>query len=91
MFVKLSKLISERSQTSNLERRCVADVMKKGDKDLSRAFAICRSSLQKSGRMKAGTAQLTKLGASRSSASGRKKDNKSKISYFEKKVKAARK
>lgn len=93
-----SLLLEARNETSNIERRCVYDVAGKneyGDSSakerLSRAFAICRSSLQKSGRMKKGTAELTKAGAKRSSAKGRKSDNKKKTSGFEKLVKAARK
>ena len=57
---------------------------------ISRAYAICRSSLQKSHRYKSGTADLTKVGAKKSQASGRKKDNKSKVTGFERLLKRAR-
>lgn len=90
------RMIVEAAQTSNLERRCVNDVAQKneyGDTSsrdkLSRAFAICRSSLQKAGEIKKGGMELTKKGAKRSKA--RRQDNTKKISSFERLVKSARK
>ena len=89
--------------TSELEKRCIADVLGKPAKGpdgkpvkgtrnrLSRAYAICRSSLQKSGRYKKGTADLTKKGSAISGAKAKKKDHESKVSRFETAVKAARK
>jgi hypothetical protein len=82
--------------TSGIEMRCVYDVARKqtgGDADdrLSRAFAICRASLQKSGRMKKDTADLTKLGKKRSAAKSRRKDHEKKVGGFERLVVAARK
>lgn len=89
--------------TSELEKRCIANVMGKPAKGpdgkpvkgasnrLSRAYAICRSSLQKSGRYKKGTADLTKLGGKISGSKARKKDHSGKVSKFEKHVVAARK
>ena len=90
-------------ETSELEKRCVADIMAKpakgpdgkpvrGARDrLSRAFAICRASLQKSGRIKKGKAELTKKGKGVSGAKAKKKDHESKVSRFERHVVAARK
>ena len=82
--------------TSNVEKRCVFDVIRDSPSEMdarskmSRAFAICRSSLQKSGRLKQGTAELTKSGGKRSSAMGRRADNKTKIAGFERMVKKVR-
>lgn len=84
------ELIGERKKTPAIERRCVADVMKKG-KDMSGAFAICRSSMQKAGNYKKGSADLTKKGSKKSIAKSKKKDDSGKFNYFEKQVKAARK
>lgn len=81
----------ERKRTPTIEKRCVADVMKKQGYDMSRAFAICRSSMQKGGNYKKGTADLTSGGSKKSIAKSKLKDNKSKARYFEKEVKAARK
>jgi hypothetical protein len=89
--------------TSELEKRCVYDVMRKAAKGpdgksvkgdrarLSRAFAICRASLQKSGRIEKGGMELTKLGGKISGPKARKKDHKTKVAGYEKDLKAARK
>lgn len=86
-----------RGQTSALEKRCIASVLKqKGSEGgarekLSRAYAICRASLQRSGRYKAGTADLTKMGAKRSAARSKKSDHKAKLKTWKTAVNAARK
>lgn len=92
-----------RGQTSSLEKRCIADVLAKSAKGkdgkpvkgsrekVSRAYAICRASLQKSGRYKKGTADLTKLGAKRSAARSKVGDHKAKLSKWKKAIVAARK
>lgn len=96
VFVSAKYLVEASRGTSSIEKRCVYDVAGKDSRDvdqrdkLSRAFAICRSSLQRSGRMKSGTAELTKMGAKRSSAKAHKKDFPKKNRGFEKLVKAAR-
>lgn len=94
---------AEDGQTSNLEKRCVADVLAKPAKSkdgktvrgarnrVSRAYAICRASLQKSGRYKEGTAELTKKGKGISAAKAKAKDNKSKVAAWKSAIKAARK
>jgi len=96
-LVDMNCLDEARRESSALEKRCVYDVVKKdGDGDasyrdkVSRAYAICRSSLQRSGRMKKGTAQLTKMGAKRSSGKGHAKDHASKTAGFEVMLKKAR-
>lgn len=89
---RVREMSEERKHTPAIERRCVADVMRKNPSyDLSRAFAICRSSMQKGGVYKKGTAQLTKKGAARSAGKDRAKDDPSKKRFFVKQVKAARK
>lgn len=96
IFISPKLLVEAVKGTSSLERRCVYDVASKDDRDvdsrdkLSRAFAICRSSLQRAGRMKDGTAQLTKMGAKRSSGRAHLKDHRKKNAGFERIVKAAR-
>jgi len=102
-FVFVSDLMNLHEETSELEKRCVADVMGKSAKgpdgepvkgarnQLSRAYAICRASLQKSGRIKKGKADLTKKGGKISGAKARLKDHSAKVSRFEKHVVAARK
>lgn len=102
-FVTPSELMFLHEETSELEKRCVADVMGKSAKgpdgkpvkgarnQLSRAYAICRASLQKSGRIKKGTAELTKKGGKISGTKSKKDDHESKVSRFEKHVVAARK
>lgn len=87
----LRSLFEERKPTPPVERRCVADVMKKQGKDMSSAFAICRASMQKAGNYKKGSADLTKKGAAKSASKDRAKDDPAKTKYFEKQVKAARK
>lgn len=96
LFVSPKEIVEAR-QTSNLERRCVYDLYRKnpsGDQSerdrLGRAFAICRSSLQKSGAMKPGTARMTRYGSGRSSSKSKLKDNSKKIKGFERMVRAAR-
>jgi hypothetical protein len=97
------ELLALEAETSELEKRCIADVMGKAAKDpsgdpvkgsrdrLSRAYAICRASLQKSGRIKKGTAEMTKKGRGISGAKAKSKDHDTKVSKFEKAVVAARK
>jgi len=89
--------------TSELEKRCVYDVMRKSAKgpdgkpvkgarnQLSRAFAICRASLQKSGRIEKGGMNLTKIGGKVSGPKARKKDHDTKVAGYERDLKAARK
>jgi hypothetical protein len=94
-FVRSSALVSLNEETSELEKRCIADVMAKSSKGsentLSRAYAICRASLQKSGRIKKGKATLTKKGGKISGGKAKKDDHSDKVSRFEKHVVAARK
>lgn len=84
-------------QTSELEKRCVADVIKKDDSGasqrdrVSRAYAICRSSLQKSGRIKKGKAELTKKGKGISGAKAKAQDHSTKMAFWKKSIVAARK
>ena len=85
-----------RGQTSALEKRCIASVLKqKGSEGsardkLSRAYAICRASLQKSGRISRGGMDLTKLGRAISKVRSRRKDHGVKVRTFEKAVRSAR-
>jgi hypothetical protein len=77
---------------SNIEKRCIYDVLNKSaNGDLHRAFAICRSSMQKAGNYKKGSETLTKKGQKKNSASFSKIKNKTKISGYNKAVKQARK
>lgn len=75
--------------TSALEKRCVSDVVKKG-KTVSQAYAICRSSLQKSGRIEKGGMELTKLGKTISDVKTRKSDHVEKIKAWKKAIVKAR-
>jgi len=85
-------LMEERPRTPPIERRCVADVMKDNPSySMSRAFAICRSSMQKGGNYKKGTADLTKKGAAKSASKDHAKDDAAKTKFFKKQVKLARK
>ena len=83
--------------TSPLEKRCIADVIAKspkgldGREKLSRAYAICRSSLQKSGRIKKGGTELTKVGKKRQSQRVQAGQHKQKLSKWKAAVVAARK
>jgi hypothetical protein len=76
--------------TSSLEKRCVSDVVKKG-KTVSQAYAICRSSLQKSGRIEKGGMELTKLGKTISKVKSRKSDHAAKLKSWKKAIVKARK
>lgn len=104
ILIPVNSLVeAKEGTTSDLEKRCIADVLAKaakgpdgkpvkGQRDrVSRAYAICRSSLQKSGRIKDGTAELTKKGEKISGAKSKKKDNKSKVSAWKSAIVAARK
>ena len=75
--------------TSPLEKRCVSDVTKKG-KTVSQAYAICRASLQKSGRIEKGGMDLTKLGKTISNMKARKSDHAAKMSSWKKAIVKAR-
>jgi hypothetical protein len=77
-------------QTSPLEKRCVSGVVKDG-KTVSQAYAICRASLQKSGRIKKGGMELTKLGRTISSMKARKSDHAAKLKSWKKAIVKARK
>jgi len=94
-YIPATALVHLYEETSELEKRCIYDVMQK-NKDgsakerLSRAYAICRATLQKSGRMKKGTEQMTRKGAGISGGKSKKKDHGEKVAGFEKAVKAAR-
>jgi hypothetical protein len=89
--------------TSELEKRCVYDVVNKPGKTqsgdavrgskakVSRAYAICRASLQKSGRMKKGTADLTKLGKTIASVKTRNSDHAAKRAGWKRAIAKARK
>lgn len=89
-----ARLLVER--TANIEKRCIYDVMKKsasGDTardGMSRAFAICRSSMQKAGNYKTGTADLTKSGSKKNKSSYSRQANKRKIGGFKRMVVKAR-
>ena len=76
--------------TSELEKRGVSDVVKSG-KTVSQAYAICRSSLQKSGRIKKGGMELTKLGQAISGAKSRKADHAAKVAGWKRAIVRARK
>lgn len=81
----------ERKKTPTIEKRCVSDVMVKNPNwDMSRAFAVCRSSMQKAGNYRSGSADLTKNGAAKSAGKSRAKDNPAKSIFFKSQVKAAR-
>jgi hypothetical protein len=92
-----------KAHTAPLEKRCIADVLGKSAKDkdgkpvkgnrarLARAYAICRASLQKSGRIKKGGMELTKLGKKRNAAQAKAGQHKEKLSTWKKSVVAARK
>jgi len=102
-LISVKDVMSLHEDTSELEKRCISDVMGRAAKDqsgnpvsgssnkLSRAYAICRASLQKSGRIKKGTAEMTKKGRGISGAKAKSKDHDAKVSKFEKAVVAARK
>jgi len=95
---KKEKLVSG---TPVAVRHCVVKVFKSlgGDKAkgddrrevLSRSFAICMSSMQKSGQVKPGTRKATKRGAGK--AAWRMKDPKTKVKdlEYERIVQSARK
>jgi len=85
-----AKSLVEGKGTSPLEKRCIAGVMKDGSKTLSQAYAICRSSLQKSGRIEKGGMTLTKLGKKVSASHSRRKDQSAKMKTWKSAVKAAR-
>ena len=78
------------AKTSPLEKRCVSDVVKKG-KTVSQAYAICRASLQKSGRIEKGGMELTKLGKAISNMKSRKSDHATKLKSWKKAIVKARK
>lgn len=80
----------ENGGTSELEKRCVSDVVK-GGKTVSQAYAICRSSLQKSGRIKKGGMELTKLGQTISSLKAKKTDHATKRAGWKRAIVKARK
>lgn len=63
-------------------RRCVARLSK--DKDLSSAFAICTSAMQKAGYLEPGSRTQTKKGKSRAKHFSAKKDFKDMESEYEK-------
>lgn len=63
-------------------RRCVARVSK--DKDLSSAFAICTSAMQKAGYIEPGTRTQTKAGVKRARHYSAKKDFKDMEKEYEK-------
>lgn len=85
----------DKGSTSDLEKRCVSSVADKlsgSHRDrVSRAYAICRSSLQGSGRMKKGKAELTKKGRSAAGGKAKDDDHSDKVDRFEKLIKKARK
>ena len=85
----LKGFFEKSGQTSPLEKRCVSDVVKKG-KTVSQAYAICRSSLQKSGRIEKGGMELTKLGKTISGMKSRKKDHATKMKAWKKAIVKAR-
>ena len=93
----------ENGDTSDLEKRCVHDVYSKAGRTrsgepvrgdggrVSRAYANCRASLQKSGRIKKGGMDLTKLGKAISGAKARKTDHTAKIAGWKRAIVKARK
>jgi alcohol dehydrogenase class IV len=77
---------------SNIEKRCIYDVLNKSaGGDVHRAFAICRSSMQKAGNYAKGTETLTSKGKKKNKSSFDKVKNKTKIAGYNQAVKQARK
>lgn len=72
-------------------RRCVVDVVKKGDvkgkEGISRAFAICTAALQKAGQVRKGSRKLTKKGTGRATYFARQSDADEKDAEYEQIVK----
>lgn len=86
-----SKKGKEKSSKPDYMQRCVADVVGKG-KDLSAAFAICTSTMQKAGYLTKGAGmEQTDKGAKRAEHFGAMKDMPKKARAYEKAVKAGRK
>jgi hypothetical protein len=91
-------LSTEQLIETALEKRCIADVLKKGgiggssDREkLSHAFAICKSSMQRAGNYRKGSESLTKQGAKRSTAHSKRKDQSAKMAVYSKALANARK
>jgi hypothetical protein len=84
-------VLVERPQTPVVLKRCVADVASQYGGDTDKAFAICVSSLQKSGRLEPGTVTPTPLGKKVSKEKSKESDEKSKVSKYEKLLKRAKK
>lgn len=84
-------VLVERPQTPVDLKRCVADVAGQYGGDTKKAFAICVSSLQKSGRLKPGTVTPTSLGKKISKQKSKMRGNKTKVKKYEKLLKKARK
>lgn len=95
---KKGKLVSD---TPVAVRHCVVKVFKSlgGDKAqgddrrdaLSRAFAICMSSMQKAGQVKPGTRKLTKKGAGKAGWRMKDPETKTKDREYEQIVQSVRK
>ena len=81
----------EKSSKPDYMQRCVGDLVAKG-KDLSGAFAICTSTMQKAGYLTKGPGmEQTAKGAKRAEHFGAMKDMPKKARAYEKAVKAGRK
>jgi hypothetical protein len=81
----------DKSSKPDYLQRCVADLVDQG-KDLSAAFAICTSTMQKAGYLTKGAGmKQTEKGAKRAAEFAKQPDNKGKLAKYEKAVKAGRK
>lgn len=81
----------DKSSKPDYLQRCVADLVDQG-KDLSAAFAICTSTMQKAGYLTKGPGMAqTAKGEKRAKQFAAQKDNKGKLAKYEKAVKAGRK
>ena len=81
----------DKSSKPDYLQRCVVDLTDQG-KDLSGAFAICTSTMQKAGYLTKGAGmKQTEKGAKRAAEFAKQPDNKGKLAKYEKAVKAGRK
>jgi hypothetical protein len=83
----------QRRDINDLTRRCVASVYSKsepGKDGLSRAFAICKASLRKSGRM-GDDGRLTSAGKRRLKRMSIEPEHAKKLDAYEKILKQGRK
>lgn len=81
----------DKSSKPDYLQRCVADLVDQG-KDLSAAFAICTSTMQKAGYLTKGPGmEQTAKGEKRARQFAQQGDNKKKLAAYERAVKAGRK